>query len=154
MVGIFFENSIQFPFCLINSLLQFLITGKAFNFWGQIEDETMIVHCLESGSIGFEIPFFPLPSRKISWAMEMYNPNVNPYRNDTQIVQNIYKKLAGFSAREISSRSWGLFCLRRELVSAVLWLSAHRISQTVASVPPIVCAVKVVWWRQTEPCST
>ena len=62
----------------------------------------MIVHWLESGSIGFEIPFFPLPSRKISWAMEMYNPNVNPYRNDTQIVQNIYKKLAAFSAREIS----------------------------------------------------
>ena len=39
MVGIFFENSIyrfhwKFPFRLINSLLQFLITGKAFNFWG------------------------------------------------------------------------------------------------------------------------
>ena len=41
----------------------------------------MILHCLESGSIGFESPLFPLPSRKISWAMEMYNPNVNPYRN-------------------------------------------------------------------------
>ena len=69
----------------------------------------MIVHCLESGSIGFESPLFPLPSRKISWAMEMYNPNVNPYRNDTQIVQNIYKKLAAFSAREISLKILGTF---------------------------------------------
>ena len=114
MVGIFFKNSIyrfhwKFPFRLINSLLQFLITGKAFNFLGQIEDERMIVHCLESGSIGFESPLFPLPSQKISWAMEMYNPNVNPYRNDTQIVQNIYKKLAAFSAREISLKILGTF---------------------------------------------
>ena len=108
MVGIFsYFNSIckvywKIPFRLINSLLQFLITGKAFNFWGQIEDETMIVHCLESGSIGFEIPFFPLPSRKISWAMEMYNPNVNPYRNTHP---NCTKHL---------QKAGGVFCTRNK----------------------------------------
>ena len=60
-------------------------------------------------ALGLKVPFFPLPSRKISWVMELYDPMWIPIEILTQIVQNIYKKLAAFSARQISWKILGTF---------------------------------------------